>query len=376
MTRNLTSRVDRPFCAAILAVLMASASCAEDKPSDTVAVSKPQAAYLAECARLATTALDADAMAVEGKDNWIFLAKELRHMGVGKFWGPEAQTASSASSADMKDPLPAILDFHRQLKELGIELILVPVPPRAVVYADKVSDLAPLDANGLPDNCNPYHQAFYQRLRREGLTVLDLTDTFLAARAADAEQGPVCCMQDTHWSSRGCAIAAEEICKLVAERDWLKKIEKTTYTVEPRQQTLDGDLWQFLGKKDMPREVQTLHHVGTKAAPDNLQPVKADPASPVLLLADSHGLVFHVGGDMHARGAGLADHLAHRLGFPVDEMMRRGSAATSIRLDLARRFYRHPDERAAKKLIIWCFAGREFTETMGWRVFDISPRSK
>ena len=38
--------------------------------------------------------------------------------------------------------------------------------------------------------------------------------------------------------------------------------------------------------------------------------MEPDRTSPVLVLGDSHVLVFHDGGDMHAAGAGLPDQLA------------------------------------------------------------------
>ena len=67
---------------------------------------------------------------------------------------------------------------------------------------------------------------------------------------------------------------------------------------------------------------------------------------------------------MHARGAGLADHLARELGFPVDLLGVRGSGSTTARITLLRR----RDNVAGKKLVVWCFSAREFTESFsGWR---------
>ena len=85
--------------------------------------------------------------------------------------------------------------------------------------------------------------------------------------------------------------------------------------------------------------------------------------SPLLLLGDSHTLVFHAGGDMHARGAGLPDQLALELGFPVDLVGVRGSGATPARINLARR----KDGLAGKKLVVWTFGARELSEAaQGW----------
>jgi alginate O-acetyltransferase complex protein AlgJ len=78
--------------------------------------------------------------------------------------------------------------------------------------------------------------------------------------------------------------------------------------------------------------------------------------------------VFHGGGDMHARGAGLADHLGEELGFPVDLAAVRGSGATPSRITLLRR----RDNLAGKKVVIWCMSVREFTEgAQGWRPLQI-----
>jgi alginate O-acetyltransferase complex protein AlgJ len=67
-------------------------------------------------------------------------------------------------------------------------------------------------------------------------------------------------------------------------------------------------------------------------------------------------------------GAGLMDNLAMQLNFPVDLVAVRGSGATPARKNLARRKDKNDnkDNLIGKKLIIWCFTAREFTEGQGW----------
>ena len=90
--------------------------------------------------------------------------------------------------------------------------------------------------------------------------------------------------------------------------------------------------------------------------------------SPVLLLGDSHALVFHSGEDLFATGAGLPDKLALQLGFPVDLVAVRGSGGTAARLSLMRR----RDNLAGKRLVIWCFSFRELTEgSAGWPLIPV-----
>ena len=91
-----------------------------------------------------------------------------------------------------------------------------------------------------------------------------------------------------------------------------------------------------------------------------------DKADPVVVMGDSHCLVFHAGGDLHGTGAGLADQLAAELGHAVDVIGVQGSGATPARVNLLRRAKADPSYLANKKWIVWCFTAREFTESAGW----------
>ena len=124
--------------------------------------------------------------------------------------------------------------------------------------------------------------------------------------------------------------------------------------------TVIGDLARMAGQE----QGETLPLVTVLGA--DAAPLRPDPASPILLLADSHGLVFETGGDMFAEASGVAAHLALNLGRRIDVLARRGDAITTIRRDLSDRFYDDHAWRAGKRLIVWCFAERQYTETAGW----------
>jgi len=62
--------------------------------------------FRAKCAELADAAEKRDSLAVAGKEGWLFLTKELRHLGVGKFWGAEAAAVTRATKPEQADPLP------------------------------------------------------------------------------------------------------------------------------------------------------------------------------------------------------------------------------------------------------------------------------
>ena len=127
---------------------------------------------------------------------------------------------------------------------------------------------------------------------------------FQAARVD--EPRPLYCRQDSHWSGAGCERAAAAIADRLRERPWLALSDRRKFESELREVEIRGDLWRLLGDEKLPQERLVLRFVGERVS-GNLTPVTPSRKSPVLLLGDSHALVFHAGGDMHARGAGLAD---------------------------------------------------------------------
>ena len=364
-----------------------------------------------QCAALAQNAEKTGAMAVVGNDGWLFLSSELRHLGVGQFWGEAASRVSKATKPESADPLPAIIDFNDQLKKIGVELILVPVPPKAVIYPDmlpgftktagppakmdnwpaagSVSNLpgrAPWPALGhrrsgsanlssvaterhnTTVRLDRFHQEFYTLLQSKGIKVLDLTDFFLQNK--NHSQGPLYCRQDSHWSGNGCVLAAERIaaetCSSLGEGAQKTSAFKSDWlTIE-----INGDLWRSLNNKDIPREKICIRKI---SKPGTDEPIEPDAESRVILLGDSHNLVFHAGEDMLFSGAGLPEQLAFALGAPIDLVAVRGSGATPARINLLRRTQQKKDYWKNKKCVIWCFSAREFTESDGWQKIPILP---
>lgn len=47
------------------------------------------------------------------------------------------------SEAPKRQRLPAILDFQEQLRRAGIALLFLPVPAKAVIYPEEISNTAP-----------------------------------------------------------------------------------------------------------------------------------------------------------------------------------------------------------------------------------------
>ena len=294
-----------------------------------------------------------------GPDGWLFLASELRFLAHGQFWGEAARS----SRAKAGDPLPAILDFQRQLKERGIELLLVPVPPKAAVYPEKFSAAARVTTASAP-----YLHAFYDELRASGVEVIDLMPIFTANR--EQTRGAMFCATDSHWSGVGCAVAAAAIAQRVRAK--LPSLPaRTDYVTDWKEIAITGDLSGLLGSRASKpgAEKIAVRAVAEKGKGSAAQP---DAESPVLLMGDSHTLVFH---DFLAERAGLLDQLAAELGFAPDLIGTRGSGATAVRVSLYRKTRSDPGYLAKKKMIIWCFAAREFTESdQGWVLQPVAAK--
>lgn len=293
---------------------------------------------------------------IKGLDDWLFLSSEIEHLAAGRFWGEAAASVSQSRNKANADPLSAIVDFKEQLDKIGVSLIIVPVPAKATVYSDKLN--AEIEKSKLADieKSRTIHQQFFKELAGQGIDVLDLTSVFLENRR-QGEQ--TYCKQDSHWSGIACAIAAKQIAEKIRNASWYGSIPKHVYRSAQKTITLSGDLWSKLTEPRPKRETLSVWTVdGTDSSTTSIW-----RESPVLVLADSHGLVFHSGGDMHAERAGLVDHLALELGFGVDLVAVRGSGATPARVSLMRR----GDNLKGKKTVVWVFATREFSQSRtGW----------
>ncbi|HEX8281432.1 MAG TPA: hypothetical protein VF551_08645, partial [Chthoniobacterales bacterium] len=237
-----------------------------------------------------------------------------------------------------------------------IHLLVVPVPPKAAIFPEKIGTSAAIS----PNESAPYLQEFYRELRGQGIDLLDLTETF--ANNREHARGAVFCRTDSHWSGVGCALAGEAIAQQIRT--------KLPAAAEPKE---NAATW---GEASITGDLTALARDAAKAAPERIAvrqlatAVQPDPNSPVLLLGDSHTLVFH---DFLAERAGLLDQLTAELGIVPDLIGTRGSGATPVRVSMYRRSRSDPEFLAKKKVVVWCFAAREFTEAdQGWVVQPIA----
>jgi len=293
------------------------------------------AAEPAEAAKAALAKVAPGTITCKDANSWLYSRNELAHLAKGELAGGKVVKVSAAKRN--QDPIPALVKFNDGLNALGIKLIVVPVPPKAAVVP--FAGLQKGDAM-------KYLKPFYGELRAKGIEVLDLSDAFIKAGENTY------CRTDAHWSPAGIQIAAAELAKLIPERG------NAEFPLTAPALTVSGDLAKSLDPKDPEKETLLFSAVGGKTI---------DESSPVLLIGDSHTLVFSTGGDMLAEAGGLAEHLALKLKMPVDRIGVKGSAATAVRINLFRKGRKDPAWLKGKKFVIYCFSCREFTEAgSGW----------
>lgn len=282
------------------------------------------------------------------KKDWLFLNDDIRHMNAGEFW----QEWEKGGDLDVLD---VVLDFQRRLRVLGVELLLVPVPTKALVYRDYLVGEEPVETGG----------EMFRLLEKEGIAVLNLSKVFMDHRKEESRA--LFCRTDSHWSPEGCNVAARAIAEVIKKKDWYKGLahreyeEGVTGLLEIRGDLLD----------EGSDELESLPIAEVMGGGKLIAKVQADSA--VVLLGDSHTLVFGDDSEVGKKkffgdGGGLADYLALHSQVAVDVVSSLGSGMNGARGTLYRSRTLNKEFAnywKSKKVVIWCFSEREFSDPTG-----------
>ncbi len=323
-----------------------------------------------------------------GKDGWLFYRAAFDGLtGYGPLNAEPDAVTKDPDRAEWYQPLPVIRRFAKQLEERGIELILVPVPVKPMIYPEEISgkEVAELPLR------HPDQLKFYEALEEAGVRVIDLSDSFVKLKEAGEQ---VFLKQDTHWTAATMQAAAKEVAAYVKGRPWFGELQPD---LNPTVQTAGREnLGDLVGMLDLPEprrlyepETQTIEMI---SADGGAAVTSSASKSPLVVLGDSFvnvyddpGLGFapeNSGSEEESRssiGAGFAQHLAKELSLELETHVANGGGATAVRQSFAKR----PDNRVReKKAVIWVLASRDLllSETPGgkasvqWRDVTFSDR--
>ncbi len=318
-----------------------------------------------------------------GFDGWLFYRPDLDAItGFGPLNPEPFSVMKDPELGKLPETRDVILDYAQQLKERGIDLLIVPVPLKPMVYNEYIN---PQDSRAWLTH--PDAPAFYQLLRNKGIGVLDLTEDFANLRSkkqhvfvrvpdrkdkeavaqAEAEARKLkqaFLKQDTHWTVDAMRFTAEKVAAHIRENypQALQTAPGPIRAVDGATRYSLGDLVYLMG---LP---QAGKYFGDEEAFLRFIPEGTrDRQSPIVLLGDSFVNIYDdptlgfddpkvVNEEEKLMGAGFSQNLSLLLQMPLDVYAINAKGSTTVRQEFARR----PDnEVRAKKLVVWVIASRD-----------------
>ena len=343
---------------AIAVTILVLAACACSDPNAEL-----EEDFRSTCAVMADQRVANSKKIVEGREGWVLVDGELEHLAAGSFVGDNAPAANPTAPPEHADPIPAIVDFHRQLAERDIDLFVVPIPVRPAIYPEAVLGSERFaDREEIPNLDSPLRE-LVSALREHGVQVIDLAPRFLERRQ-NPKHGPLYLHSETHWTPYGVTIAARAMAAKIKDKPWYEGVPKLEVRQRWVVKTWTGGAYRALekatGVAHDPDPVETSRIIlKTDSGPRRLE--MRHPNSPVVVMGDSNTVWWKL------FQSSLPHQLAFQLGFPVDVMSAKGGGANETRLNLVRRARAEPVYLESKRAVIWCFSARAFTNTReGW----------
>ena len=299
-----------------------------------------------------------------GRGAWLFYRADTEHVTGPGFLAPAVRERRRAAASEWvsrphPDPLPAIVDFARQLSDRGISLVLVPTPVKPSVHPGEFVEAL---ADSREPVQNASYPAFVQAVRAAGIELFDPAPVLVANRRG----GPQYLERDTHWRPEAMEGVADALGSVIGERLPARLSDSAMRLVETSV-TNAGDTATML---DLPRR-QLFY------APERVQirrvvfadgsPWRPSRDADVLVMGDSFSNIYSLESMGWGTSAGFVEHLAHGLRRPVDRIVQNADGAFATRELLAQG---GPDRLAGTRLVIWQFATRELSFG-DWRPVDI-----
>lgn len=269
-------------------------------------------------------------------------------------------------------PLATILHFARQLEESGIDLLMLPVPPRSATHPGRLGIVTPLARGEEPPPLDWRLRELYLTLEDSGVEVVDLLPHFLAAPTRDPLDPPpggppafreeVFSRQDTHWTSYGAELAGRVLGERVRRYPWFAESARRQGRAELLEKTewawRRGAIARLMVARnelapDFPKEPLLVHRVSVRGERWSF----SDKDAPVLLMGDSFA----------SPSRGLPDELLAQLGYRIDLVYVPGGSRSSHLKALRLR----GDGLAGKRLVIWEFATHTLHHPERWMPIDV-----
>lgn len=303
---------------------------------------------------------------VAGKDGWLFFRPGVDSI-TGQPFLDESRQQMRYEGHELwekpvqPDPLLAIVDFHRQLQELGVELIVVPVPIKPSIHAEKLSSI---DFSNPPKNRS--WNDFLLRLKENNIKVFDSRS--ILEKYAE-KHGQAYLATDTHWLPGAMDDVAKSLATQVKD-EFADLFGSSDYILQASTLEGEGDISRMLTLPETThRHVQSVNIQQVMNGENELWQPERD--AEILLLGDSFTNIYSTMSLGWGRSAGFAEHLSYHLRTPLDLIGKNDSGAYVTREVLSQELARGRDRLTGKKLVIWEFAERELS--LGdWKLIDLT----
>ncbi len=254
----------------------------------------------------------------------------------------------------LHNPLPRMVELKQYLDSMNIQLLVVPIPVKEEIYADKLVEGTPAD---LCVNVNG--REFVREMLAAGIDVLDLYPALMAARSADEPPRYSFQRYDTHWALPGMLAAMEQLATRVTQYSWYAESGAQPGSLAMRDTVVlrEGDLVAHLPDSEKSKyAADTL--AGMKIYKGE-QAYKGGKNAPILLMGDSFTGVFE---SVDQKSGGPGSLLAYATGLDVQVATSWGGGP-----GVRSRMMKMQKDLAAKRLVIYMMTARDFWQSpMEW----------
>ena len=254
----------------------------------------------------------------------------------------------------LHNPLPRMVELKQYLDSLNIQLLVVPVPVKEEIYADKLVKGTPAD---LCVNVNG--REFIREMLAAGIDVLDLYPSLIAARAGDDDPHFSYQRYDTHWALPGMLAAMEQLASRVTQYSWYADANPQPGSLVMKDTVVlrEGDLVAHLSDKEKSKyAADTL--AGMKIYKGD-KPYKGGKNAPILLMGDSFTGVFE---SVDQKSGGPGSLLAYATGLDVQVLTSWGGGP-----GVRSRLKKMKKDMLSKRLVIYMMTARDYWQSpMEW----------
>lgn len=294
--------------------------------------------------------------AVIAKDGWLFYDKDILYLT-----GDNIPTNNNLFRKETVSPAKCITDFSRQLKRMGIELVIMPIPLKPQLYPEKLNPLYP-ETDILQ---NQGYARFIEELKEMGIQLFDPTTILLSMKKNGKD---IFLKTDTHWTPEAMETVAEALSAFLIDSGLVGR-GSHFYLRDTSEMVQIGDIYTMLKlKKEFSpffSEKVIIHSVLNQ---DEIWQPSTN--AQILFLGDSFSNIYSLEGMGWGKSAGLAEHLSYFLRQPLDAIRRNDEASIATRKMLQTEQKRGRDRLSGKKIVIWEFAMRELTQG-NWTPLDM-----